>query len=59
MTQATEVARAVEEVARALAALEAAGRGIPAVEKNGARMRGTLRALQDQFAELAALGKGR
>ena len=36
-------------------ALEAAGRGSPAVEKNVVRMRVTLRALEVNFADLDAV----
>ncbi len=50
--QAGEIRRALAGVARALGALEAAGEGIPAVEKNATRMRGTLRQLEVQFRDL-------
>jgi hypothetical protein len=47
-----KVARALEALSRDLEALKEAGRGIPAVEKNAARMGGTLRQLEVQFADL-------
>ena len=46
---------ALEALARYLDALQAAGRGIPAVEKNAVRMRGALRQLEVQFADLDAV----
>lgn len=52
----TQVARSLEALARDLDALEQAGGGIPAVERNVVRLRGTLRALEIQFADLAELG---
>ncbi|MHB8764541.1 MAG: hypothetical protein ACYDA8_09445 [Deferrisomatales bacterium] len=53
-----EIAGALAGVRRELEALEAAGHGIPAVEKNVLRLRGTLRALEVQFADLHALWRG-
>ncbi len=50
--RAGEIRRALEDVARALETLERAGGGIPAVEKNATRMRGTLRQLEVQFRDL-------
>ncbi|MHB8763628.1 MAG: hypothetical protein ACYDA8_04705 [Deferrisomatales bacterium] len=49
------IALALETLARDLDALQAAGQGIPAVEKNAVRMRGALRQLEVQFADLDAL----
>lgn len=46
------VARALEALSKDLTALEEAGRGIPAVEKNARRLRGTLRQLHVQFSDL-------
>lgn len=46
---------ALEALARDLDALQAAGLGIPAVEKNAVRMRGALRQLEVQFADLDAV----
>jgi len=53
-----EVSRILETLARDLDALERAAGEIPAVERNVARMRGTLRALEIQFADLAAMQAG-
>ncbi len=46
------IAAMLEVLGRDLDALEEAGRDVPAVERNVVRMRGTLRALQVQFADL-------
>jgi hypothetical protein len=51
-----KIALALETLGRDLDALAAAGAGIPAVEKNAARMRGALRQLEVQFADLDAIG---
>ncbi len=51
---ASRVARALEALARDLDALADAGEGIPAVERNVVRLRGSLRALQIQFEDMAA-----
>ncbi len=53
-TQASRIARALEALSRDLEALAEAGRGVPAVERNVVRLRGSLRALQIQFEDLAA-----
>lgn len=50
-----KVARAIAAIAQGLADLEAAGSGIPTVEKNAVRMRGALRQLEVQFTDLDAL----
>ncbi len=47
-----EIQQALRAVARGLEELESAGGGIPAVEKNVVRLRGTLRALETQFVDL-------
>ena len=52
------VADALRGIRRELEALDAAGRGTPAVEKNVIRMRGTLRALEVQFTDLHAVWSG-
>lgn len=49
------IAGAVKALGRDLDALEQAGRGIPTVEKNAARMRGSLRQLDVQFVDLDAV----
>ena len=51
----SKVTRALEAIAQGLRELEAAGAGIPAVEKNAVRMKGALRQLEVQFADLAAV----
>lgn len=48
------IVRALESLARDLDALATAGVGIPAVERNMVRMRGTVRALGVQFLALGA-----
>ncbi len=53
-----EVSRILEALSRDLDALERAAGEIPAVERNVVRMRGTLRALEIQFADLAAMHTG-
>lgn len=50
-----QIALAVATLAKDLDALEAAGPDIPAVVKNAVRMRGALRQLEVQFADLDAL----
>ena len=55
-TQASRIARSLETLSRDLEALAEAGRGVPAVERNVVRLRGSLRALQIQFEDLAGLG---
>jgi len=55
-TQASRIARALEALSRDLEALAEAGRGVPAVERNVVRLRGSLRALQIQFEDLAGSG---
>lgn len=58
MTDAEQVAavsRILEALSRNLDALERTGEDIPAVQKNAVRMRGTLRALEIQFSDLAAV----
>lgn len=50
-----KVARVLESLATDLNALQEAGRGIPAVEKNTVRMRGALRQLEIQFGDLDAV----
>jgi len=57
--QIGEVAEAVKALGRDLEALAKAGRGIPAVEKNAVRLKGTLKALEDQFLDLASGEEGR
>lgn len=47
--KAEKIAEAVRALAEGLDRLEKAGEGIPAVEKNVVRMRGTLRQLEVQF----------
>jgi hypothetical protein len=47
-----EIARILQTLSDALDSLAAAGTGMPAVTQNATRMRGTLQALQDQFADL-------
>lgn len=49
---AARIAAAVSQVAAAIGALEEAGRGIPTVEKNAKRLKGTLYALEIQFQDL-------
>jgi len=49
---AARIGAILETLGRDLDALKEAGRGVPAVERNVVRMRGTLRALQVQFADL-------
>jgi hypothetical protein len=51
-----QIALALEALARDLDTLQEAGRGIPAVEKNAVRMRGALRQLEVQFADLDTIG---
>ena len=51
-TQASRIARALEALSRDLEALAEAGKGVPAVERNAVRLRGSLRALRIQFDEL-------
>jgi hypothetical protein len=55
-TQASRIARALEALSRDLEALAEAGRDVPAVERNVVRLRGSLRALQIQFEDLAGSG---
>ncbi|MBE0617249.1 MAG: hypothetical protein IH608_04905 [Proteobacteria bacterium] len=50
-----QIAQILESLAADLDRLQEAGREIPAVERNTVRMRGTLRALQVQFEDLARL----
>lgn len=52
-TQASRIARALETLSRELDALAEAGEGVPAVERNVVRLRGSLRALQIQFEDIA------
>jgi hypothetical protein len=47
-----KIARVLEALSKDLDALKEAGRGIPAVEKNAVRMRGSLRQLEIQFGDL-------
>ena len=47
-----EIAQVLRTLSGALDSLEQAGADIPAVTRNAVRMRGTLKALEDQFAEL-------
>lgn len=49
MEKAATIAEAVRALAEGLDRLEKAGEGVPAVEKNVIRMRGTLRQLEVQF----------
>lgn len=49
------VATILKSLAGELDNLQEAGRGIPAVEKNAVRMRGSLRQLEVQFADLDAV----
>lgn len=49
------IARALQQLRQDLEELARAGEGIPAVDKNVLRMKGTLRTLEIQFADLAAL----
>ncbi len=53
-----EVSRILGALSRELDALERAAGEIPAVERNVVRMRGTLRALEIQFEDLAAMQEG-
>ncbi len=53
------IRRALEGVEQALRALSEAGEGVPAVERNVIRMRGTLGVLRAQFDELARVLGGR
>ena len=55
LAEVRKVARALEAIAQGLADLEAAGSGIPAVECNVVRLRGTLRQLETQFGDLDAV----
>jgi hypothetical protein len=55
VAEVRKVARALEAIAQGLADLEAAGSGIPAVQCNVARLRGTLRQLEVQFGDLDAV----
>jgi hypothetical protein len=50
-----KIARVLESLSQDLDSLKEAGRGIPAVEKNAVRMRGALRQLEIQFADLDAV----
>lgn len=50
--RAAHIAALLEVLRRDLEALEEAGEGVPAVERNAVRMQGTLRALEVQFADL-------
>jgi len=50
-----KVAGVLRSLAENLDALTEAGRGIPAVEKNAVRMRGSLRQLEVQFGDLDAV----
>lgn len=54
---AVRIAEALEGLSRGLDALLAAGGHLPAVERNVARLRGTLRALHVQFEDLAHLAQ--
>jgi hypothetical protein len=53
--QVEKVSAALKELARNLSDLEQAGKGVPAVECNVLRMRGTLKMLEIQFGELEAV----
>lgn len=52
-SQVERIAKALEAIRRSLEELAQAGEGIPAVEKNALRMKGTLRSLEVQFNDLA------
>jgi len=53
-----EIRKVINVLAKDIEALSALGKGIPAVEKNMVRMRGTLRALEVQFDYGAPAKKG-
>jgi len=57
-TATASIAKVLDDMVRDLTALESAGKGIPAVERNAIRLRGTLSALQIQFGDLHALQSG-
>jgi hypothetical protein len=50
-----QIAQSLKALTKDLDTLEEAGGGIPAVERNVIRLRGTLRALEIQFGDLADL----
>ncbi|MDF1554225.1 MAG: hypothetical protein P1P84_14235 [Deferrisomatales bacterium] len=50
--EVVEIARILTTLSGNLDALAKAGAGVPAVTQNAIRMRGTLQALQSQFADL-------
>ena len=54
----TEIANTLDQLSRTLDALDRAGDGVPAVEKNVVRIRGALHVLQIQFGDLAAVTAG-
>ena len=56
MAEAT-IAEILAALERDLEALAAAGQGIPAVEKNVVRLRGTLRSLHIQFDDLEVVAR--
>ena len=53
--QVENISQILGELARQIASLDEAGKGIPAVECNVLRLRGTLRQLQVQFEDLNAV----
>ncbi len=53
--QIEKVTELLRSLSLGLRSLEEAGRGIPAVEANTVRLKGTLNALEIQFQDLAAL----
>ena len=50
--KSSRISEALAALARAVDELQDAGSGIPAVERNAVRLRGTLRALEVQFTDL-------
>ena len=55
----SRIAGILGALSQQLDALAEAGSDIPAVERNATRMRGTLRTLEIQFADLDALAQAR
>ncbi len=53
--EVAEIVRILNALSRNLEALERVGGEIPSVERNAVRLRGTLRALEIQFEDLAAM----
>ena len=56
--RAEQIKSAIESLAAQIETLAELGEGIPAVEKNMARLRGSLRALEVQFSYLDTAGSG-